>query len=449
MSLFGTSGIRGPVGDEVTADLALAVGRAVVSEGAGTVVVGRDPRGSGEILADAAKAGVRECGGDVVDLGMVSTPTLARSIERHDADAGIVVTASHNPAPDNGLKLWNPSGQAFDTAQREAIESRILDEEFDLQAWDGIGEESTDVDGTDHHIADLVASMREEFDGEETPFDGLSVAVDVGNGAGGETADALTELGAHVHTLNAQPDGRFPARPSEPTAENCRALSAFVAESDADLGIAHDGDADRMRGATESGAFISGDTLLALFARAVVSEGDRVAAPLNVSLAVDDELEARGASLTRTRVGDVYVAERATESDVVFGGESSGAWIWPDETLCPDGPLAACKLAAIVARDGSLDALVDEIATYPLLRDNRELDDKYDVMARVEEAVTAAYDDDQVSTIDGVHVETEDGWFLVRASGTQPLVRVTAQARSEGEAEDLLATALDFLDDAQ
>ncbi|SEP27984.1 phosphoglucosamine mutase [Halogranum amylolyticum] len=448
MSLFGTSGIRGPVGDEVTAELALSVGRAVASEGATTVVVGRDPRESGELLADAAKAGARECGADVVDLGMVSTPTLARSVTRHDADAGIVVTASHNPAPDNGLKLWNPSGQAFDTDQRERIESRILDEEFDLQAWDGLGSASTEDDATAHHVDALVASIREEFDGEATPLEGLSVAVDVGNGAGGETADALTELGAHVHTLNAQPDGRFPARPSEPTAENCRALSAFVAESDADLGIAHDGDADRMRAATESGQFVSGDTLLALFARAVVSEGDRVAAPLNVSLAVDDELEARGASLTRTRVGDVFVAERATDPNVVFGGESSGAWIWPDETLCPDGPLAACKLAAIVARGGSLDAQVDEIATYPLLRENREVEGKYDVIARIEEAVTAAYDDEQVETIDGVHVQTDEGWFLIRASGTQPLVRVKAQARSEADAEELLASALEFLDDA-
>ncbi|WP_101298320.1 phosphopentomutase/phosphoglucosamine mutase [Halegenticoccus soli] len=475
--MFGTSGIRGPVGEEVTADLALSVGRAVASEGATRIVVGRDPRVSGRLLADAAMAGAEECGADVIDLGMVATPTLARSVGWLDADAGIMVTASHNPTPDNGLKLWNPSGQAFDTDQREAISRRIESGDYELKRWDGIGSKSTQSDATDRHVEALVETIRRGADdgragdedaddgstdervvndrdaddggedgGNDEPLSGLTVVVDVGNGAGGLTADALAALGAHVLTLNAQPDGRFPGRPSEPTRENCRALCEFVAETDADLGIAHDGDADRMRAVTESGQFVQGDVQLALFARAVVSEGQRVAAPVNISLAVDDELEARGASLTRTRVGDVFVAERATEPDVVFGGESSGAWIWPDETLCPDGPLAACKLVALVAAAGSLDGLVSEIASYPLRRRSVELDDKYGAMARIEEAAVAEYADDRLTTTDGVHVAFDDGWFLVRASGTQPLIRLTAEARDEARTEELLDQAAGLID---
>ncbi|MFC4357941.1 phosphoglucosamine mutase [Halobium salinum] len=445
--MFGTSGIRGTVGEEVTADLALAVGRAVASEGAETVVVGRDPRESGELLAAAASAGARECGATVLDAGMVSTPALARAVGREDADAGIMLTASHNPAPDNGLKLWNPSGQAFDTAQQEAIERRIGTEDYDLRAWDGIGEERDLPGVTDRHVDALVDAVAGTEEAEQ-PLAGLTVAVDVGNGAGGATADALTRLGAHVYTLNAQPDGSFPSRPSEPTGDNCQALREFVAGTDADLGVAHDGDADRMRACTESGRFVDGNVNLALFAGAVAREGTRVAAPLNVSLAVEDALEAKGASLTRTRVGDVFVAEAATDDDVVFGGEESGAWIWPDETLCPDGPLAACRLAALVAREGSLDALVDGVETYPHLYEVLETDRKRELMAAVEDLVRAEFDADRISAIDGVHVRTDDGWFMIRASGTEPKIRYRAEARDEADARRLLEVAKGFLGDA-
>ena len=138
--MFGTSGIRGRIGEEVTCDLALAVGRALASEGHGRVVVGRDARESGRMLADAAAAGLRECGADAIRLGEAATPTVARSVGWLEADAGLMVTASHNPAPDNGLKLWNPSGQAFGEHQREAIAARVREDDFELAAWDGLGE---------------------------------------------------------------------------------------------------------------------------------------------------------------------------------------------------------------------------------------------------------------------------------------------------------------------
>ncbi|MFC7080025.1 phosphoglucosamine mutase [Halorussus caseinilyticus] len=435
--MFGTSGIRGRIGDEVTCDLSLSVGRAVASEGYDRVVVGRDARESGEMLADAAVSGLRECGADAVRLGEVATPTVSRSVGWVDADAGLMVTASHNPAPDNGLKLWNPSGQAFGERQREAIASRVRAENFELRAWNELGEVGEWNEATERHARALVRGA--------APGD-LSIAVDVGNGVGGVTAEALRRLGHEVRTLDDRPDGSFPARPSEPTAENCRALSEFVGATDADLGIAHDGDADRMRAVTGRGEFVSGDLLLALFAREAASPGDEVAVPVDTSLTVADLLESQGVSVSRTRVGDVYVAERATDAGVAFGGEPSGAWIWPDETLCPDGPLAACRLAGLVSRQGSLDALVGEVESYPLRRGSVETGQKEAVVERVREQVTAAYDD--VATMDGVRVGTDDGWFLVRASGTQPLVRVTAEARSEARTDELFAEARALVEDA-
>jgi phosphoglucosamine mutase len=437
--MFGTSGIRGPVGETVTARLALDVGRAVGID-ADRAVVGRDPRESGVLLCDALAAGLRESGTGVWDLGLAASPTVARAVDWFDADAGVSITASHNPAPDNGIKLWQPGGQAFDEARRETIARRVHGSDSDLQAWDGLGDR-TRVDASERHVDALVESVGID--------DSLSVAVDLGNGAGGVTVDALQALGCEVETLNAQPDGRFPGRPSEPTAENCASLRNLVETTDADLGIAHDGDADRLRAVTGAGEFLSGDVLLALFAREAVARSDveapRVAVPVDTSLAVDDAL-GDGATVTHTRVGDVFVAERATQPDVVFGGEPSGAWIWPDETLCPDGPLAACRLAALAA-DRPLDERAAETETYPIRRANVETTEKSAVMDRVEERVLAAYDD--VRTLDGVRADLGDAWFLVRASGTQPLVRITAEAREKARAKEVFETVREIVADAE
>ena len=433
--MFGTSGIRGPVGEEVTASLALSVGRALGVD-CDRVVVGRDVRESGLYLVDALTAGLRESGVDVVDLGVAPTPTIARAVSWEGANAGVSVTASHNPPEDNGLKLWQPTGQAFDSALRGKIEQRIRTEQSTLVDWTDIGTR-TARNYTQTHCQQLVDAV----DLEEP----LSVVVDVGNGTGGVTVDALESLGCQVETLNAQPDGAFPGRPSEPTAENCTSLSALVTNSDADLGIAHDGDADRMRAVADDGEFLSGDVTLAIFAREAASAGERVAVPVDTSLAVEDHLREGGIETTRTPVGDVYVAERATEPDVSFGGEPSGAWIWPDETLCPDGPLAACKLVSLAATR-ELSSRVADVDTYPIRRDSVEVQNKMAVMEEVTARVEERYE--SVSTIDGVRVDFGDAWFLLRASGTQSLIRLTAEARQPERADTVLTEARDHLSDA-
>jgi phosphoglucosamine mutase len=245
--MFGTSGVRGTVGEDITADVALAVGRAAGSD-ADRVLVGRDVRDSGALLADAASAGLRECGADVVRLGVVSTPVLARHVGWLDADAAAGVTASHNPAPDNGLKLWTPSGRAFDASAVETVEARIRADSYDLREYETLGTETTHEGAAARTVADLASRF--------PSVEGLSVVVDLGNGTGRPTVDALVACGADVTTLNAQEDGRFPTRASEPTADSldgrCRAVDAL----DADLGVAHDGDADRMMAVTDDGWFL-------------------------------------------------------------------------------------------------------------------------------------------------------------------------------------------------
>jgi len=354
-----------------------------------------------------------------------------------NADAGIVITASHNPAPDNGIKLWTPSGQAFDTDRRERITEIVDRNAYTFASWDESGARRRESGATAPHEAALVEAVDREA------IDELEIVVDVGNGVGGVTASALHQLGADVTTLNAQPDGSFPGRPSEPTAETLTALCAQVGNTEADLGVAHDGDADRMLAVDETGQFVPKDVLLALFAQRAVRQagGGRVAVPVDTSLCVDDAVAAAGGELVRTEVGDVFVAEAAADPAAVFGGEPSGAWIWPDETLCPDGPLAACKLAALVGSHGLLSEQAARIEQYPLYRENVEVDDKDAVMDRVAEAVHAEFE--RVETIDGVRAETDEGWLLIRASGTQPLVRVTAEARTDTAAERLCEDAVD------
>ncbi|WP_380681642.1 phosphoglucosamine mutase [Salinigranum sp. GCM10025319] len=422
----------------MTAELALRVGRAVGSD-ADRVLVGRDVRDSGALLADAASAGLRECGADVVRLGVVSTPVLARHVGWLDADAAIGVTASHNPAPDNGLKLWTPSGQAFDAAAVDRVERRIADAEYDLRGYDALGTET----GHDGASARQVAHLVDEF----SSFADLSVVVDLGNGTGRPTVDAFVELDADVTTLNGQEDGRFPTRASEPTADSLDGLRRTVEALDADLGLAHDGDADRLMAVADDGGFVPGDVLLALFARQALlgPGGERVAVPVDTSLLVSDVVREAGGTVTYTRVGDVHVAERVAEAGYAFGGEPSGAWIWPTETLCPDAHFAALRLAELVEASGSLSGLVGELSTHEIQRENVRTANKRDVMNRVSERLTGTYDD--VLTLDGVRVDADDGWFLVRASGTEPLVRITAEARDADTAGRLLAEARRVVDE--
>ncbi len=437
--MFGTSGVRGTVGDEITAETALSVGRAVGSD-ADRVLVGRDVRDSGALLADAASAGLRECGADVVRLGVVSTPTLARHVAWLDADAAVGVTASHNPAPDNGLKLWTRSGQAFDAAAIDRVEGRIREGTYDLRGYETLGTETTHA-GADERVVDHLV-------GRFSSLEDLSVVVDLGNGTGRPTIEALVALGAHVTTLNAQEDGRFPTRKSEPNADSLGVLCRTVGALDADLGIAHDGDSDRMMAVTDAGEFVPGDVLLALFSRGAVTgrEGSRVAVPVDTSLLVSDVVREAGGEVSYTRVGDVHVAEEAAKEGYAFGGEPSGAWIWPSETLCPDAHLAALRLATLVAETGPLSSLVEEIPTYETRRENVQTADKRGVMERVADRLTAEFD--ETLTLDGVRVDADDGWFLVRASGTEPLVRVTAEARDVAAADRLQSTARRALDEA-
>jgi phosphoglucosamine mutase len=415
MKLFGSSGIRGIVNKEVTPELALQVGLVLGSQKK-TAVIGRDPRVSAPMIEHALVAGLTAAGCDVTKVGMVSTPTLAYAARKYEC--GVMVTASHNPSEYVGIKLWNPDGMAFDSAQQEEIEEAIEKRDFSLVPWNLIGEITEDENAIRDHI-----HMIKGLVGESK----LRVILDCGCGAGSTISPyLLQELGCQIITLNSQPDGHFPARNPEPNDQNLSLLKKAVVEFGADLGIAHDGDADRMMAVDEKGNFVSGDELLAIFGRFECEDKKgSVVVPVDTSMMVDDYLE--GSEIRRTRVGDVYVAEGIKQYGAIYGGEPSGSWIFPKISYCPDGIYAAAKLVEIVG-EKKLSELRAELPVYATKRGALPCanEKKADFMKKVKAKLEPL---GKVLDIDGIRVELEDGWVLVRPSGTEAKVRITAEAR--------------------
>ncbi len=426
MARFGSSGIRGLANVEVTPELALSVGK-IVGELYRSAVIGRDPRTTGPMLVSALTAGILAAGGDAIDAGLVSTPTLARGAA--DYGCGVVITASHNPAPYNGIKLWNPDGMAFDEGQQEEIEGALAAGRYHASAWDAVGRLSVRNDLIAQHIDAIL---------QEIGPVKLRVVVDCACGATGTiTPFLLREMGCDVIAINAQPDGHFPGREPEPTEANLSLLKSTVRSVQADLGIAHDGDGDRMVAVDRDGTFIGGDALLALFAKREVKSA--LVVPVDASMVVEDLLPK--AKVYRTRVGDVYVASELKRRGAEFGGEPSGTWIFPRVSLCPDGVYAAARLVQL-ASETSLAAELRSIPKYPTIRGTLP----YEASRRgaIESKLDAGLRDlgASVSTVDGWRLQWEDGWALARFSGTEPKIRILAESRDATRAKAIYATIL-------
>ncbi len=414
------------VGAEVTSDLFRDLGLAVGSL-CHRVVVGRDPRTSGPMLSEALASGLLASGAQVYDVGMVSTPTLALAARRYDC--GAMITASHNPPEYNGLKLWNPNGMSFDARQREEVEARLGKGRPKGVPWDSVGERWAHPGAVEEHMDFILARVGTSE---------AKVVVDCGCGATSNITPYLLEaMGCRVLALNAHPDGTFPARDPEPVEENLGLLCRTVRATGADLGIAHDGDGDRMVAVDEAGNYVGGDRLLALLA---LREAKRcIVVPVDSSMVLEDSLP--GVEVVRTRVGDVYVAEEVARRNADFGGEPSGTWIFPRYSLCPDGVYAAAHLVELVAED-KLSHLLANIPQYPLKRGNVPF-----APARREQILRAlaralpSLDPEAITTVDGWRLTFPGGWVVVRPSGTEPKVRIAAEAREEREAAALFDRA--------
>jgi phosphoglucosamine mutase len=428
--LFGTSGIRGKIGSEVTCELALNVGKSLAYYlgNEGSVVIGYDTRTTNKMLDQAITAGLLESGVNVIKIGMVPTPLVGYATEKLNADAGVMLTASHNPSPYNGIKLWNKNGMAYTSAQESEIEEIYSNKDYISVAWDKIGKLSENEEIKGRYIDDLVNMVNIK--------PGLKVVVDCASGAGSEISPLVfRKAGCEVTTLNSQPDGFFPGRNPEPNAENLQTLMKTVVAIGADLGIAHDGDADRMITVDEQGNISPFDSLLALISKEF--KGD-IVTTVDAGLCMDESVDG---NVLRTPVGDVNVAEVIIEKDAAFGGEPSGTWLHPGFCMCPDGILSGLRMAEIVSRDGKLSELLAEIPQYPNIREKITCskEAKVKVMENMEELLKDAFDDIvDVNSLDGVRLTfADDSWVLVRPSGTEDYIRITLESRDAERAEEI------------
>ncbi len=419
MQLFGTSGIRRIVDQELI-QLALRVGLAV-GKIYPNVVLGCDTRTSGPVMKHALLSGLLSGGARCCDAGVIPLPTVA--CVARGFDAGVMITASHNPPQYNGIKLLNPDGSPFDSSQRREIEEMVEDDSFATAPWDEI----KDVESYDGAAEEHIAGILQHFPADLK----LKVVVDSCCGAASlVTPELLGKLGCEVMALNCCPSGFFP-HDIEPTEAHLGDLMRAVKEFDADLGIAHDGDADRMMAVDDRGRFIAGDRLLALFAQAVGAK--EIVTTVDASMSIDES----GFKVTRTRVGDTHVSDELKKGGD-FGGEPSGSWIFPDISLCPDGIYAAAQIATIASRQ-KLSRLVDSIPLCPILRGSISSQGVAlsDVKKRLLPMKPLS-----VGGIDGIRLAFDDSWLLIRASGTEPKIRITAEAKSEARVRALYDYAL-------
>jgi phosphoglucosamine mutase len=441
--LFGTSGIRGKIGKEITPELALKVGKAIstyLTEGC-KVVVGYDTRTSSLMMERAVTAGVLQGGCHVMSLGMVPTPLVGYATMKLGANAGVMITASHNPSPDNGIKMWNSNGMAYLQEQERIIEKIIHEEDFNDAPWQDIGKIEDISQVVNNYVEDLLSLINIK--------PGIKVVVDCANGAASYLSPIiLRKAGCNVVALNAQPDGFFPGRNPEPSAANLQELMQVVKTSEANLGIAHDGDADRMVAVDEQGNMADFDKLLALVAAEI---GGCVVTTVDASACIDRCMAEVGGKVDRTKVGDVHVAEMIHDLDASFGGEPSGTWIHPQFCMCPDGILSAMRVIELVQNKGPLSRLLDDIPSYPTIRekvDCRE-DQKELIMKKAEEELSLLFEDVlDINLKDGVRISLRDGsWVLVRPSGTESFIRITLEAKTSQKADIMRNSAAKFIEE--
>jgi phosphoglucosamine mutase len=435
--LFGSSGVRGLVNVDLTPILAAKIGLAVVTfSKAKKVLAARDTRVSGLMLENALVSGLLAGGTNVNCLDVVPTPVLAYLTKKLKADAGVMITASHNPPQYNGIKIFGRDSLAYGDESQNEVEKIIENESFRREDWRNVGETLyTDESRLYVEMIRKTTKLHKKW----------HMIVDSGCGATYDLAPVVFKiLGCSVQAINSQPDGFFPARSPEPNAESLQPLAKIVKKFDADVGVGYDGDGNRAAFIDEEGNFVDFDRVLAAYAAHVAKKKGKgfVVTNVEASMCVEKMVEAHGGKVVRTKVGDVYVAEAIKQHNAVFGGEPCGAWIHPQLHYCPDGILSSVMLLkALEDEDKSLSEFIAETPQYQILRENITYKNevKYKVVKKVAEdlrAVFPAYK--EYSTVDGVRLALRNGWILVRASGTEPLVRLTVEGESLKVAKEIM-----------
>lgn len=437
MQIFGTSGVRGAVNTELTPQFCLELGQAIGTALAvgSHVCLASDTRRSGGLIKGALVSGLLSTGINVTDFGILPTPALALLTRESRFATGIMITASHNPPEFNGVKLFGAEAVGYSKSQEQQIENIFLTKWFRKVGWEDCGILTTDADGAEKYFRFIEEKAR-----SLTLEPRLKLAMDPGNGAACGFAALFRRLGFDVASINDQPDGLFPGRGSEPKKETLEGTVAFLRRQQADLAICFDGDADRVAFCDREGFL--GYTEMIAFVSRLVSQGGgngRVATTIETGRLLDLALADLGTEVIRGRVGDVDVAHLVRERGAAIGVEQVGVYIMPQVGYYPDSFFAVLSLLSAVSDVAEIREFFRGLPR--LFFDKAKLECPQALKQRVMERLTAVSQNlgaREINKMDGVRLEFEDSWLLLRASGTEPAIRVLAESTSEERTAQLL-----------
>jgi phosphomannomutase len=429
------SGVRGVVGQSLTPKLLTRFAQAFGTHtGPGTIVIGRDPRTSGEMVKHAVVAGILSTGNRVIDIGVCPVPTVQLQVRHRRAQGGIAITASHNPAEWNALKFIGSSGLFLDAAQARELLDIYHQGEYTKVGGAELRTVEVIEGATDLHIRSILDALGPLPHTHRR----LRVVLDSCNGAGSLVGPKLIEaLGAEVIPINVTPDGSFP-RPAEPLPENLGDLCRVVREHQADVGFAQDMDADRLAIVSNEGEAIGEDNTLVLAMLYVLShEKGPVVANLSTTAAVEDVAKLFGCPVFLTKIGEVNVTDAMQQHNAVIGGEGNGGVIYPRINFARDSLVAMALVLHLLAESGkSVTELLETVPRYHIVKD--KITCPSDRVSTVLRMVREQFAEFPMDTRDGVKVMTKDGWFLVRGSNTEPIIRIVAEAKSEERAREII-----------
>jgi len=432
--LFGTNGVRGVAGQDLTPELVFSIGRALGHLRTGRIAVGRDTRTSGETLSKALKAGLLATGCDVHDCGILPTPAL-QYLVRDGYSAGAMITASHNPPEYNGVKIIEADGTEMGDEETLQLEALLFGPPLPVTGWDRTGRETPVPDAVERYIEGVL----HHFPG--SPGNGMTVVVDPGSGpACITTPEILTGLGCRVLTVNGIMDGTFPGRLPEPSVEGLKNLAALVISSGASFGVAHDGDADRAVFIDENGQFVEENAEFAIVLSHICQQKKGIiVTPVSSGQVVEEAARREGSTVRYTPVGSIYVARTMRTllengEPVIFGGEGNGGLIFPDHQFCRDGGMTAAMMVSLLASSKKkLSDLARQLPERHIIKEKIVSDKGAEILAYL----SLQFHGRVMDRTDGVKIGTQDAWALVRVSGTEPIIRIIIDARSGEEGRAL------------
>jgi phosphomannomutase len=434
------SGVRGVIGQSLTPTLLTRFAQAFGTHtGSGTIVVGRDPRTSGEMVKHAVIAGILSSGGRVVDIGVCPVPTVQLEVRRRKANGGIAITASHNPAEWNALKFIGSNGLFLDAGQARELLDIYHQGEYTKVSGEEIRSVEEVEGAVDAHIKAVIDALGPLPAGKRR----LKVVLDSCNGAGSIVGPKLLEaLGAEVIPINVTPDGSFP-RPAEPVPENLGDLCDAVKKHGANIGFAQDMDADRLAIVNEEGIPIGEDYTLVLATLYVLGhERGPVVANLSTTSALEDVAKKFECPLFLTKIGEVNVTDKMRQQNAIIGGEGNGGVIYPRINFARDSLVGMALVLHLLAESGqTVSQLLDQFPRYTIV--NEKMVCPSEKIPAVLRMLRQEYGEFPLDTRDGVKVTLPEGWFLVRGSNTEPIIRVVAESKSQSQAREIVTRIYD------